>query len=393
MEKSQLTDKSARACVISVLRCVPKIAALESREHSRRGLPSARPSSPSPSVSLVEIKEETRLVLGAFLRRTVALPLAQRPGRVGGAFRDLNKYSAGPTDECGRAEGDRASLDSQSSSEGEKQNKLRNLIKKHLKHRSSISYLRRDSEKTDSRHSKDVQSPSSSSSEDGGDGEAENKKKKKNKKKRLKSPFSSLIQRIKSSKKDAANKDASEHRRPSSLPVSASATSPVEPLRSPGHPPEFYAEVAETIDKFAKRHSLENQGHKPAASAISNKEALIQELVKTLQMHGDAIDAKIQANPFLRSSLANMSYLSFTNLVEKFASQARPPAVAPASPTLSRIAMTMEVSRRVVTATGTQRIRGYAEHYMEKFVPWVKSHGGWENILHLEEALEYDLQD
>jgi len=35
------------------------------------------------------------------------------------------------------------------------------------------------------------------------------------------------------------------------------------------------------------------------------------------------------------------------------------------------------VSRRVVTATGVQRLTGYAERYMESFAPWVRSHGGW----------------
>lgn len=37
----------------------------------------------------------------------------------------------------------------------------------------------------------------------------------------------------------------------------------------------------------------------------------------------------------------------------------------------------MEVSRRIVTATGAVRMQGYAECYMENFAPWVKSHGGW----------------
>lgn len=46
----------------------------------------------------------------------------------------------------------------------------------------------------------------------------------------------------------------------------------------------------------------------------------------------------------------------------------------------------MDVSRRVVTATGVQRLTGYAERYMENFAPWVRSHGGWVSIfccLHL----------
>lgn len=41
----------------------------------------------------------------------------------------------------------------------------------------------------------------------------------------------------------------------------------------------------------------------------------------------------------------------------------------------------MDVSRRVVTATGVQRLTGYAERYMESFAPWVRSHGGWVSSL------------
>lgn len=37
----------------------------------------------------------------------------------------------------------------------------------------------------------------------------------------------------------------------------------------------------------------------------------------------------------------------------------------------------MEVSRRIVTATGARRLQDHAERYMDSFVPWVKSHGGW----------------
>ncbi|KAJ8253577.1 hypothetical protein COCON_G00201890 [Conger conger] len=53
---------------------------------------SARPASPAPSISLLEIRSETRLVLGAFLRRSAAVPPGQRPGRVGGTYWDHNKF-------------------------------------------------------------------------------------------------------------------------------------------------------------------------------------------------------------------------------------------------------------------------------------------------------------
>jgi hypothetical protein len=53
-----------------------------------------RPASTSSvsSISLLEIKGETRLVLKAFLRKSLDLPLGDRPGRVGGAYKDKSKY-------------------------------------------------------------------------------------------------------------------------------------------------------------------------------------------------------------------------------------------------------------------------------------------------------------
>ncbi|KAJ8347335.1 hypothetical protein SKAU_G00287360 [Synaphobranchus kaupii] len=385
-----VTDNAANM-LFKVLRCM--VAALDSKKHSdvcRGGLPSARPPSPAPSVSLLEIKAETRLVLGAFLRHTLSVPLDQRPGRIGGAYRDPNKVRPPPpsstspnVDRC-RVEDDGDSLDSQTCSEGEKKHKFKDLIKKHLKSRSSKSRLQKDSQKTDSRLQEDVVSPYSSTSEEGTGDEVGKKKKKKKKKK---SPFSSIIQRIKLSKKK--NNDVSNPSRPTSPVTSDLSGDPIESVSSPGHPPEFYAGVAETIDRFAQKHSVKRRDRFPARSD-NDKEAVVQQLVQVLQMQGDAINNRIQSSPSLQSFVANISYSSFTKLVDKFASQSEPPAPAPASPTLSRIAMTMEVSRRVITATGTQRIQGYAERYMENFTPWVKSRGGWENILQLEDVLEYD---
>lgn len=90
--------------------------------------------------------------------------------------------------------------------------------------------------------------------------------------------------------------------------------------------------------------------------------------------------SQIQSDPFLRSSLTRMSYASFAKLLDTFTSSQvsqAPPLLPSASPTLQRMALTMEVSRRIVTATGTVRMKGYAECYMENFAPWVKKQGGW----------------
>lgn len=51
-----------------------------------------RPASPSPSISLLEFKADTRLVLKSFLRHSLSIPPGERPGRIGGEYNDPNKY-------------------------------------------------------------------------------------------------------------------------------------------------------------------------------------------------------------------------------------------------------------------------------------------------------------
>lgn len=160
------------------------------------------------------------------------------------------------------------------------------------------------------------------------------------------------------------------------------------------HPPEFYDEVAEKLEKIARRSTCKKTVSPTVPPpTVWDKDVVVQQLAQVLSLEGDSINNKIQTDPFLRSSLARLSYASFAKLLDTFSGSevSDPPALQPAaSPTLRRMAVTMEVSRRIVTATGTQRMQGYAESYMETFAPWVKSHGGWENVVYLEEPAEYD---
>ena len=55
-------------------------------------LPSVSSVSSVSSISLVEIKAETHLVLKAFLHRNLSVAPDERPGRVGGGYKDHNKY-------------------------------------------------------------------------------------------------------------------------------------------------------------------------------------------------------------------------------------------------------------------------------------------------------------
>ncbi|CAB1341375.1 unnamed protein product [Coregonus sp. 'balchen'] len=378
------------------------------------------PTSPNPSVSsisLVEIKEDTRLVLKAFLRSALSNPSAERPGTVGGSYKDHNKYSAKESRK--RPDNGWDSLDEAISSVEEKKHGLKDLIKRRLQPRPSTLSRRRSAKGSDA----DKTQNGGSLEKDGRPNRTnpglpgffrdklevrheegnETKHQKKAKKKNLKSQISSFFSIKKKPEKDK-DKDETRLQRPSTLTFGIVPV-PVAPVLSPTHPPEFYEEVAETLDRIAQRsHSMKRPQRSsprpsPATTPVKpppepDKEEMVRQLVQVLSMEGDAINYKIQSDPFLRSTLTRLSYPSFAKLLDTFASQEQstpsplpPPA---SSPTLRRVAVTMEVSRRVVTATGTQRMQGYAERYMENFAPWVKSHGGWESIVQLEEILEYD---
>ncbi|CAL8305507.1 unnamed protein product [Merluccius merluccius] len=380
-----------------------------------------RPSSTSSvsSISLLEIKAETSLVLKAFLRQSLALPLADRPGRVGGAYKDHSKYSVQLRS---KAKNGFHSQDDEVSSGDEKKKGLKNLIRRTIRRptkdpsQDPTGSLEKEARPKGGispavAHllpEDDAFSPSSTSEEDDGEQRQRKKQKKKNK---LKKQLSELFRR--KVVKDTPERPEPRPQRPSKLSIPRNQAP--DPLVSPNHPPEFYEEVAERLELIAqtsnsikriKSGPLPVQPKPPPPTPpptvkptepVVNKDEVVRQLIQVLSMEADAITSKIQSDPFLRSNLTRLSYPSFAKLLDAFSNSemAQPPpnplpAPLPASPTLRRVAVTMEVSRRVVTATGTQRMQGYAERYMENFAPWVKSYGGWENIVHFEEDSEFD---
>ncbi|KAM6965888.1 uncharacterized protein bcl2l12 [Tautogolabrus adspersus] len=385
------------------------------------------------SISLMEIKADTHLVLKAFLHRTLAVPLVERPGRVGGAYIDHNKFSSPHFNYLHvrfKVQPSKDSVDSQAEdvSSDEKKSGYKDFLKQ-IPRRNTSRRSAKESKGSLDRDNRakpghrrdqlegDRVSPSSSS--EGDDGEKRTKKKLNPK--RIRERLSKIFrlrdkdrerdregakdgdrERDREGEKDGdrdKNKDGGGVRpqRPSSLPIRE--PEPAPPLISPNHPPEFYEEVAEKLEQIAQK-STSIKKHSPASqtSPVCEKEIVVQRLVQVLSLEGDSINTKIQSDPFLRSSLTRLSYPSFAKLLDTFSSTQvsealpAPTTASPsASPTLRRMAVTMEVSRRIVTATGAQRMQGYAECYMETFAPWVKSHGGWENIVeHLEDPAEFD---
>lgn len=366
-------------------------------------LPSTSSVSSISSVSMLEVKAETRLVLQAFLHRAAALPLKERPGRVGGAYRDHNKHRYRPKPR----EGYNSQAEEVSSAD-EKKSGFMDRLKKQLPKRSAQQRSRDTRSKNVQQKDQEDElvSPQSTSDEEDSD------KKKKLSRKKIKRKLSLFFK--KKMEKDKDKEASPAPPRPNTLPIIPQSPqtpeAPGSPPISPNHPPQFYEDVAERLEQIAYRTtSIKRQSPEPPprvpspprvippspgeAQTVYDKETMVQKLVHLITLEGDAINTKIESEPFLRSSLSRLSYASFARLLDAVSSTpgvCEPPApLAPeASPTLRRMAVSMEVSRRIVTATGTQRMQGYAECYMENFAPWVKRQGGWENVVDLED--EYD---
>ncbi|XP_075461839.1 bcl-2-like protein 12 isoform X1 [Ascaphus truei] len=121
-------------------------------------------------------------------------------------------------------------------------------------------------------------------------------------------------------------------------------------------------------------------------STIEEKDEVFRKLVALLQEQAGVINQKISSDPFLRNSLARMSYGSFSRLAEVFTSLTEVPTSevgASVSPELTKIALTMELTRKVVgiNSHAVQTLMGYSMQYMDMFVPWLQKQGGWENIV------------
>ncbi|KAF7198687.1 protein BNIP5 isoform X1 [Nothobranchius furzeri] len=340
------------------------------------------------SVSLVEIKAETHLVLKAFLERTLSTPQKDRPGRVGGAYKDHSKYSSRPQSKS------KDGYESEGEDEGQRKTSFKEFIKQ-LPYRNSIlrskdskgSLGRSSKAKPSHQTEQDSLSPSSSDEDDG-------EKRRKQKQVKIRNKLAKFFKKRLKEKKDREKEDSgASPQRPSVLPSEAGRDS-AQDLVSPSHTGGFYEELAGKLEKIARKSSrIVSPSVTLESSSDCSKEAVVQKLVVLLSSEGDAMNEKIQSDPFLRSSLVRLSYPSFAKLLDVVGSSVgseAPPVPPPGSPTLRRMAVSMEVSRRIVTATGTQRMEGFAERYMQSFVPWVKSHGGWENVADLEDSVEYD---
>ncbi|XP_048646487.1 bcl-2-like protein 12 isoform X4 [Marmota marmota marmota] len=120
----------------------------------------------------------------------------------------------------------------------------------------------------------------------------------------------------------------------------------------------------------------------------TEKEVLLRKLVTLLEEEAEVINQKLTSDPALRRKLARLSAGSFARLVELFSSREGSPCPSRTSPCpgppppspepLARLALAMELSRRVARLGGT--LAGLSVEHVHSFAPWIQAQGGWVNV-------------
>ncbi|XP_041093465.1 apoptosis facilitator Bcl-2-like protein 14 [Polyodon spathula] len=364
----------------------------------------------SQSPSILEIKEETRLILGAFLQKSLTLDPSSRPGHVGRYYRDPQKYRHTGS------EGSWNSIHEAINLAEEKKHKFKTTIKKRFSGKKKNSTPSQKNQSQASEGSGGGPNPllacmgvrtRPSSQEEEEEEEGEGRKRRSHGHKKP-SPFLKLFKRKSKLEKAGSVREGEEPDarappppRPDWLPIGTEAES--SPPKSPGHTPQFYSDVADTLERIARQHTLSGPENKQAerrqpGQRGSEKEVLVSRLVALLSAQGDAINEKVKLRDSsvcsdnlserLKLCTLKVVLLPLPRLADSFASSAQVTPSLPGSPTLSRIALTMDLSRRIATVTGAQRLMGYTEQYMEAFAPWIRENGGWENIVQLNDLIE-----
>ncbi|XP_048473491.1 uncharacterized protein bcl2l12 [Rhincodon typus] len=173
---------------------------------------------------------------------------------------------------------------------------------------------------------------------------------------------------------------------------------------------EFYSKVAKKLDKLAQQYcaqsdidrlspSIENRvpeigSNNVPQNAATDKEKMIEKIVLLLQQQGDGINEKMKEDPALQRTMSRMSYRSFSHLVEAFTANVEEQHGGPtATPELTKIALTMELTRRVagISSHPVQQLMGYSMQYMNMFVPWLQENGGWTMVLPMDDDSEYQI--
>ncbi|KAM4016864.1 bcl-2-like protein 12 [Anomaloglossus baeobatrachus] len=228
--------------------------------------------------------------------------------------------------------------------------------------------------------------------------------------KKLSRSFSIIKLLKKKTHKENVPESDSKPARPDFLPVKSWKEEPHAPIQETGRleDSEIYSLAAKKLDTLLKHKKLRSPQEPPKPPAIPlcgysvigdnnnvttddrpapvDKDEVIRNLVALLQEQAVVINEKINRDPFLRNTLSRMSYGSFFRLAEVFTSDAeveQDAAGSNVSPELTKIALTMELTRKVagINSHAVHTLMGYSLQYMDMFVPWLQKQGGWEKLV------------
>ncbi|XP_018081836.1 uncharacterized protein bcl2l12.L isoform X2 [Xenopus laevis] len=446
------------------------------------------------AISLIKVKEETKLVLEAFLKRFLSHEEADNVGHVGRAYHDPKKYIHRSNREEGKEasskkrekkkskepargkdERSRSPVFGGSSAQVENgnwnslheeinrveeskhgfQTNIKKLLRRHSQSKEKAASLKYKGGSIHSKSRDSLDKVLDDSSKSGS---------KKDSLKRPKSPnpllactvagsVDSLVQKtqmktetpekdiqgahkkqsrpfslkniLRKKQKDHGSETDVPHARPSFLPLDPCYKKDDPHSRVPDmgkvDETEIYNLAAKKLDKLVKHQRLKSptattapplppsaeisdgkpqlfENNNVAASGVSHsedKDMVIRQLVVLLHEQANVINDKINNDPFLRNTLSRMSYGSFSKLAEVFTSQAAVPnevAGVNVSPELTKIALTMELTRKVagINSHAVHQLMGYSMEYMDMFVPWLQKQGGWENIISQDDIAQID---
>ncbi|XP_058442030.1 bcl-2-like protein 12 isoform X1 [Marmota monax] len=172
----------------------------------------------------------------------------------------------------------------------------------------------------------------------------------------------------------------SDSPRPCSLPLRPCYGSEPGPAT-----PDFYALVAQRLEQLVQEQLRSPPSPELQGPPTTEKEVLLRKLVTLLEEEAEVINQKLTSDPALRRKLARLSAGSFARLVELFSSREGSPCPSRTSPCpgppppspepLARLALAMELSRRVARLGGT--LAGLSVEHVHSFAPWIQAQGGW----------------
>ncbi|XP_059584189.1 bcl-2-like protein 12 isoform X2 [Alligator mississippiensis] len=346
----------------------------------------AMAGAPAPPRPRCRVQAETRLVLEAFLQGRGG---AGAPGHVGRSYHDPQRYAHRPLPEQASTPGGSlrpgswTPLHEDINRVEERKHGFKTSVKKLLQRRASP------------RHSPPGPLPARGDSlkrQKGGEGEEGGRR-------RYPRSFSfkGLLRRkgLAREEQDPHPPPSPSSLRPTSLPVTPCYCTDLPALgqqdpTAQGQPPQdpaLYAQAAQKLDKLLKQQQLNSPGsangapsprlgartpgvqlgirhsaptdHSSETASEQHREQVIQRLISLLEEQAEDINREMETDPVLRSTLSRMSFHGFSQLAEAFA--ARAPPSSP-SPQLTRLALTMELTRRVagISNHAVQTLMGYS---------------------------------